>query len=195
MKPITSVLVGIDYSENGRNALREASRIANWNSSKLVCFHVIEEEVIREFRRNPEFDERSNLDAALSRLEVYVADLVGAGHDIECKTVIGHPYKEFLDAIEAHRTDLLVLGSHGLKKDTPRRVGTLAARCARKAPVDVLLVRERQVEPFRSIVACVDFSENSIRAAYRAADIAIQDNASLTLYHTFRSPIHVAADA
>jgi hypothetical protein len=42
-------------------------------------------------------------------------------------------------------------------------------------------------------VACVDFSENSIRAAYRAADIAFQDNAVLELFHIYRSPIYAAA--
>ena len=32
MKNIKTILVGIDYSENSRSALREASRIANWKS-------------------------------------------------------------------------------------------------------------------------------------------------------------------
>ena len=57
MKDITSIVVGIDYSENSANALREASRIANWNDASLVCLHVLDEEVIEVFREQGEFDE------------------------------------------------------------------------------------------------------------------------------------------
>lgn len=195
MNKMKTVIVGIDYSDNSERALREASRIANWMDSKLVCLHVIEDEILQEFRGTPTFDESGVLDSALRRLELHVANTVGAGHDIECKAVIGHPFKECLASIDATGADLLVLGSHGLKKDNPRRVGTLASRCIRKAPVDVLLVRQVQDGPFRSILACVDFSENSLRAAYRAADIAVQDNAALELYHVYRSPIYIASEA
>ncbi|MGK0187190.1 MAG: universal stress protein E [Verrucomicrobiales bacterium] len=195
MKDSTTILVGIDYSENSENALREASRIANRNDSKLVCLHVIEQEIIDEFRKNSAYDEHGVLDAAVRRLEAYVGETIGAGHDIECRTVVGHPFGEFLAAVDTTDVELLVLGSHGLKKENPRRVGTLATRCIRKAPVDVLLVRARQQDPFRNIVACVDFSKNSIRAAYRAADLAIQDNAPLELIHIYRSPIYAATEA
>jgi nucleotide-binding universal stress UspA family protein len=69
MNEINSIVVGIDYSENCANALREASRIANWNDAKLVCLHVIEEDIIRDFRLNETFDEQRVLDAAKERVE------------------------------------------------------------------------------------------------------------------------------
>ena len=62
-------------------------------------------------------------------------------------------------------------------------------------PVDVLLVRERENAPFRNILACVDFSENSIRAAYHAAAIAEQDKAAIELLHVYRTPVYTAPDA
>jgi nucleotide-binding universal stress UspA family protein len=114
---------------------------------------------------------------------------------MECKVVAGHPFGEVLSTIEATGAELLVLGSHGLKSDDFRRIGMLARRCVRKVPADVLLVRERQHEPFRCVVACVDFSENSIRAAYRAVDIAIQENAALEILHIYCPPIYPATDA
>lgn len=188
------ILVGIDYSSNSKNALQEAARIANWNNTALCCLHVIEEEIIDSFRDTESFDEPAVLQAALTRLEEYVAEVLGAGREIHCRVEIGHAFKELVSAINASGSRLLVLGSHGLGKSDPKRTGTFASRCVRKAPVDVLLVRERQSDPFSNIVACIDFSENSIRSAYRAAEIASQDKSALELLHIYRSPIAAAAD-
>ena len=88
--------------------------------------------------------------------------------------------------IKDHHPETLVLGSHGLKTPYFEQVGALASRCIRQAPVEVLLIRDGQGKPFQSIGACVDFSENSIRAAHRAAEIALQDSAQLQLIHVFR---------
>lgn len=195
MKDITSIVVGIDYSENSANALREASRIANWNDATLVCLHVLDEEVIEVFRERGEFDEPGVRATALQHLEAFVTETVGAGHDLHCQICVGHPFKEILVALAARDAELLVLGSHGIEISSADRIGALANRCIRKAPVDVLLVRERQKEPFRCVVACVDFSESSIKAAHHAAEIARQDNAALELLHIFRSPIYDAPEA
>ena len=42
VEPLRTILVGIDYSENSANALRESARIADSNGAKLVCLHVVE---------------------------------------------------------------------------------------------------------------------------------------------------------
>ena len=56
------------------------------------------------------------------------------------------------------------------------------------------MVRQRQKEPFRMIVACVDFSENARRAALRAAEVACQDGAQLELLTVYQVPIIAAAE-
>ncbi|MGI9242958.1 MAG: universal stress protein [Verrucomicrobiales bacterium] len=194
MSEFTSIIVGIDYSENSANALREASRIANWNDAKLLCLHIFDEEIFGEFRDHDEFDESAVRAAALGHLQEFVAKTIGAGHEIECQISVGHPFEEILSAVEARGADLLVMGSQGQEMNASGRTGVLSSRCARKAPVDVLLVRERQSEPFRNIVACVDFSENSIRAAHHAASIALQDKAALELLHVYRPPVYIAPE-
>ena len=195
MKEFNSIAVGIDYSAPSASALREASRIANWNDAKLTCFHIFDEEIVDEFRSQDGFDEAAVTATALQHLEKFVADEVGAGHDIQCQIAVGHPFKLILSTVEACEADLLVMGTHGMETKVAERTGVLASRCARKAPVDVLLVRERENEPFRSILACVDFSDNSIKAAHHAAAIAVQDNAALELLHVYRSPVYSAPDA
>ena len=194
MKTARSIIVGIDYSANSKNALAEAARIAHWNDGKLLCLHVFDEEIFDAFRAGEGFDEEGVKKAAQEALEKYVADAIGSGHQVDCQIKVGHPFRELVVAVEARAADLLVLGSRGLDVDAANRTGALASRCVRKAPVDVLLVRERQIEPFRNIVACTDFSENSIRAAHLAAEIARQDSAALELLHIYRSPVYNAPD-
>ena len=67
----------------------------------------------------------------------------------------------------------LVMGAKGSKNE-PHRVGAIAAKCVRKAPVDVLVVREDAQGPFKKIVTCVDFSENSAKAVQCALHVAQQ---------------------
>jgi universal stress protein E len=195
MKKLNHILVAIDYSENSKNALREASRIANKSNGRLICLHVIDEDIAEVFRSKNKLDEPGVIEVATNNLEAFVGDTIGSGHDVEWRVAIGYPFKEIVDTLNSTGANLLVLGSHGLSSDSPNKVGTLAKRCVRKAPSDVLLVRERQEDPFRCILACVDFSENSIKAAYDAAQLAVQDKATLELLHIFPTPPNLYPDA
>lgn len=194
MKYKQCILVGVDYSPCSENALREAARIASWNDTPLCCFHIVDEEVFECLRDVEGFDEQAILDSATERLKTHVREVIGSEHEFRAWVKIGHPFEELLKAVEGSGSNLLVMGSHGLSENTPGRTGAFASRCVRKAPLDVLLVRGRQVTPFSTVVACVDFSENSIRGAYRAAEISAQDGAALELLHIYRSPISAASD-
>ncbi len=194
MKNIKTILVGIDYSENSRSALREASRIANWNNANLVCLHILEEDVMHALRLTEEFEENVIRQQAHERLENYVAETLAGGHDIDCRVHVGKPFQEVLAAIEFTDPELIVLGTHGLASNDPGHVGPLARRCVRRLPINVLLVQERQQEPFSRIVACIDFSDTSIKAAHLAAEIAAQDQGVLELLHIYRNAINAARD-
>jgi nucleotide-binding universal stress UspA family protein len=51
-------------------------------------------------------------------------------------------------------------------------------------------VRQRQAGPFRSIVACVDFSDTSLRALDIAMDIAAEEGAALHILYVYADPWH-----
>ncbi len=194
MQPFTNILVGIDYSKNSENALREAARIAGWNDGELHCVHIIEDEVISIFRKQKDFDEFSVMKTALKHLEEHVENILGSNHRCQCHLRTGHPFKEMLEEIKRRNTSLLVLGSQGLASRDTDTMGALAQRCVRKAPVEVLLVRKHQQTPYQRIIVCVDFSETSKRAAYIAADITIQDNAHVELLHIHSPPSYPYGD-
>jgi nucleotide-binding universal stress UspA family protein len=52
----------------------------------------------------------------------------------------------------------------------------------------VLLVRATEPHPFRSIAACIDFSETSGRALEQAIRVAALDGAALHILHVFQDP-------
>ena len=189
-----SILVGIDYSPPSINALREAARIANACDLSLICYHVLDQDILADFQSHEAYDENGILEFAYEKIETFIRDVIGTAHDIEAFVNIGNPFLETLKLIKEHNPETLVLGSRGFGTIVPHTVGALASKCVRKAPVEVLLIRKDQDKPFHAIIACIDFSDNSIRAAHRAAEIARQDGAQLRLVHIYRPPIYADSD-
>ncbi len=189
-----SILVGIDYSDQSKNALLAASRMANARNLPLVCYHVLDKEVLSQVKNMDAETESGILNFAEEKVAAFIREIIGTGRDITIEVLLGNPFKLTLDQIEKHHAVTLVLGSGGYSSEEGHHVGALASRCIRKAPVEVLLVRNYQDHPFEDIVACVDFSENSNRAVHRAATIAAQDKARLKLIHVFRPPAYAETE-
>ena len=85
------------------------------------------------------------------------------------------------------------MGAKGSRNE-PHRIGTIAAKCIRKAPVDVLVVRDDAQGPFSRILACVDMSENSGKAVRAAFHLAQQDQASVDCLHVYQSAVAMSLD-
>lgn len=183
MKDLKHVVVGMDFSDPSRNAIREAARIAKWDHAALIAAYIFDSDVLEELDRHAFDIEQDVLAEAEGKMMAELEELLGPEHGVEPHFAIGHPVQGVMRALKEHSAELLVLGSHGITSDDIHRVGILASKCVRKAPVNVLLVRERQVEPFRKVVACVDFSPTSAKAAAHALHIAQQDGAELEFLH------------
>jgi len=67
-------------------------------------------------------------------------------------------------------------------------LGTVATACVRRSAAPVLLVRDTQTGPYRTVVACVDFSDTSLNAVRHAAAIAEREHAELHVLHVFDAP-------
>jgi nucleotide-binding universal stress UspA family protein len=192
MQQLTSIVVGIDFTAGAAAALREAIRIAAWNRSRLSVVHVIDTLVVMD------------LEAALSEFQIslreeliaqargewarFAAGIEGAA-SLELQIRINNRTVGIIGAARDAQADLLVVGAYGTHAPETG-IGSIAGGCVRHAPCDVLLVRDHQAGPFRSIVACVDFSPTSLSALDRASRIAAQDGASLHILHVFDAPWH-----
>ena len=182
MKTIHTVLVGIDFSQPSISALKEAQRISRQDKAALVALHTINQESLDDLRKHIDIVFEDVLTEASAKLDDHLEEVLGDSHGIETKVAIGHPFGELRSEAEQRNADLVVIGSQGFG-DTPNRVGTLAGRCIRKLPQNVLLVRGRHGKPFRKIAACVDFSDSAFKATLHAAHLARQDHAPLELFH------------
>jgi nucleotide-binding universal stress UspA family protein len=185
-----SILVAVDYSRTSKMALREAARIANAQEVDIEVMHVIDEDIVKHFTdQKAKFDRVGVLDSEHSRLEKFISDSIGTGKHIKTKVLIGNPFREIIEAVNQKNYSLLALGANGHSNRYSSRAGVLASKCVRKAAIDVLLVRRGHDRPFKSIIACVDFSDNSIEAAYKAGELAALEGAALKLVYVFKPPV------
>ena len=187
-----SIAVGTDYTPCSAVALAQAMRIAAWSNAKLHAVHVIDTTVVIELEGVlSEYQQavRGSLaDAARSAWRDFASAIPGAA-DIAIEVKVNNRVAGVLEHARTARADLLVLGAFGDRRPDVG-FGTLATACVRKSMTDVLLVRDSQKGPFRTIVAGVDFSDTSLKALHRAAQFAAKEGAELHALHLFDAPWH-----
>jgi nucleotide-binding universal stress UspA family protein len=185
MKPIRHIIVAIDFTPRCRVALKEAVRQASINRAVLTAVHVMDENLVRKLNRALSVDKPTIVVQWAAHLEKFIAEAEPAAVAVGIDVVVGHPIRCLTEACRRHDCDLLIMGVRGANSQVPR-VGAVAAKCVRKVPVDVLLVGEDRAGPFKHVLACVDFSENSARAVRAALQIAEKDGAALDCVHVYQ---------
>ncbi|MDP1592375.1 MAG: universal stress protein [Prosthecobacter sp.] len=193
MKKLHHIIAAIDFTPSCRNALREAARRASLDGAAITAVHVMDEFLVHELKKALSADQAAIRADWLERLKKFVAESEVGAVGVNAEVRIGHPFAELVEACRAHTADLLVMGAKGSKNE-PHRVGAIAAKCVRKAPVDVLVVREDAQGPFKKIITCVDFSENSAKAVQCALHVAQQDGGSLDCLHVYQSALAMSLD-
>jgi universal stress protein E len=189
MDRLTSIIAGVDFTPGSAAALAQAVRIAGWNQARLQAVHIIETLVAMDLQggMTPYVQEIEDGLTAEARASwaTFGNDIPGK-NSIEFDVAINNPLAELIRRVNDRKADLLVLGSHGTSPGpTP---GILAAQAVRRVPTRVLLVRDKHAGPFKTIVACVDFSETSRDALDAAVRLAAQDGAALHILHVFHPP-------
>jgi universal stress protein E len=188
MNKLKTILVGVDFSECSRCALEQAVRLAKWNNAGLRLIHAMaapsldaDDDTMQSTL--DELRERMR-EHAIARLAHWAAEAgAPAGHSRE--VINGVPLDVLLTESRTKDADLLVLGITG-ESLMPNGAGTLATKCLRKAGSKVMLVNASHAQPFRRIVACVDFSETSREVVAQAWRVAGRDGAEVHLLHVFQ---------
>ena len=182
------IVAAVDFSDASAEALREADRMCRWNGSDLNVVHAIDSRLIDGLADRLPLNEKEMEDETVLRLGGFVRNTIES-QEGRCRLSVatGHPLQLLMQAVSGDLADLLVMGANG-SDSLAEHIGVIASRCARKAPVDVLLLRQqRRGNPFSRVVACVDFSRHSERAVEQAARIAAHDGAELHLLHVCQS--------
>jgi nucleotide-binding universal stress UspA family protein len=135
------ILLATDLSEASTAATDHAFELAGRLRSPLLIVSVIDPGTLR--RPGGPFGAR--MDQVRSQRESAAADLVARGRrmGVEVTFLIweGDPGEAIVDAAEAERADLVVVGSHGRSGVGRAIVGSVSDHVVRHAPCPVLVVR------------------------------------------------------
>jgi nucleotide-binding universal stress UspA family protein len=175
---IRDIVVGFDFSEGGRNALRAARDLARRVGAKLHIVTAIPGPVRDLAKLQVEMPPR--LFASLQQQVQLLTDVEKLVRD-----AVGEqsPVKTLLAAMDARDADLFVVGDIGLAPEVGRAIGYDTERLIRRSVRPVLVINRHTTFPPARILAPVDFSDSGERVLGKAADFARLFGASLHVLH------------
>jgi nucleotide-binding universal stress UspA family protein len=169
----TRVLVGIDGSEESREAARQAATLVDGELTLFASYDVSPAIVGGTGTNVPDYlDEdlqRKAATDALRRAREEVATASPTG-----KIVRGRPADALISEVEREHDTLLVVGSHGHGRVAGFVLGSTATEVIHKAPCSVLIARRRNVgDGFpNKVVVGVDGSPESATAYAVARELS-----------------------
>jgi nucleotide-binding universal stress UspA family protein len=200
MLEVKRILCPLDFSEFSVRAYRHALSLAEHYRAKLIAQHTV------EVWRHPS----ASFAATANLYDEYCQTLRGNGKEQLKEFVQNYTHNEvqpelivdegiaadsILSSAQEHKSDLIVMGTHGLRGFDRLMLGSVTDRVMRRAPCPVLAVREPPHESLAAgqerhclhhlnrILCCTDFSEDSDRALNYAISATAEYDAELTLMH------------
>jgi universal stress protein E len=193
MKTYQHIIVGLDFSPASRAALRTAVRFASFSGTPVTAVHVMDPRLATAIKEAHGFSDEALYEHVSESAKTFMTQSDAGTQLVKVEIDMGHPLEKLSAACQRHQAGLLVLGTRGTEHG-PNQIGAVAVKCLRKAPADVLLVREELTTPFRRITACVDFSETSAKAVRAARVIAEHDHSDLSCLFIYQSALALSLD-
>lgn len=166
-KVFSRVLVGIDGSEESREAARQAATLTEGRLTLLGAYNIASSLVGGTgFGVPAYYDEDLQRDSATAAVQ-QVRQEVGAA-DATGKIAKGVVWKVLVDEAERAEDTLIAVGSHGLGRMAGIVMGSVATEVIHRAPCSVLVARKRSDAFPNKIVVGIDGSPQSL-AAYAVA--------------------------
>lgn len=183
MKPIVAA---IDFSNSSPLVLRHALLVSDMTGADLISVHVLDEGRIDFIMSSREEGGDPALlgDQAKEKFN-RLAAAEAPGRHVTFRVEIGKPAETMAGVLEEVSAGLLVIGANDMTK---KRLGSVAARCVRTSPCDVLVLRDWQGGNFRKIVVCNDFSKPASRAIAAGTAIAASHGASIEIVNVIYPP-------
>jgi len=186
---VHDIFFATDFTKTSSKAFKYVKAIARHFQASVTSAHVLRASVHDwpKFGTDPAYKklycETKQMLDKLSR------QLHQAGFQANEVLLEGDPVDGILKAIKHHKTDLLVLGTHG-SRDLERLVlGSTAEEILRKVSCPVLTVGPnvgdpyRGAVPFRHILLTTDFSPESAAAAPYAFLLAAEPASQISICH------------
>lgn len=190
------ILVAVDGSESGRNALLQAFRLAVEEKCWITVTSVV-----------PPFTGDLDLtgvrgDVLASLAKPYEDALRDAEELARVERVLiktvreeGETYERIVDLADAENCDIIVMGRRGLKKIDRTLVGSVTARIIGHARQDVLVVPGGTTLGWKKILVGTDGSKYSGIAIDKAVDFAKAYGGALVVLSVVDVPTEFYAEA
>lgn len=180
MKTLSTILCATDFGSSAHGAFMQALRIAQTHGARVDLLHVA---------HVPHYTRRDTLGVTGRDAGRQLRDIAleAGSHDMEVllnqlsqsdrqrvtpHSSFGEPLPTILQHAEAHRSDLIVLGSSGKARISRYVLGGTAAKVVRGAECPVMCVPNDDARPFKRILVASDFSDCSKRALEAGAFLA-----------------------
>ncbi|MFC5387102.1 universal stress protein [Aquamicrobium segne] len=185
---IKTIIAAIALEHGEHQVARRAIRLAADNGAKLVLAHAIES--LPE--SDPDLPSPVNQEAIANVLSAEaIASLKQMAESAAVQTKIevecGKADQLIERLIRHHAADLLVIGPGKPQNLREKIFGSTADRVVRTGLCPIVIVKRAIDEPYRRVIAAIDFSPMSFAAAQTAVQIA--PSAKLELIHALEIPL------
>lgn len=187
-----NIVVGVDFSDDSRRALRQAAVIARKWGHLLHVVHVVDDKFFEREMDEVYLTKEVIASAANEALEAEIAELDCPLPSIHRFVLIGDPVETLVYQVKKLGADMIVMGRQGHHSKTTRDPGSTSRRVASYVGCPAYLVDCHQAVEPEAVVACCDFSESSHWESVVAADWASETGAKLHLLHVIPSMGDVA---
>jgi nucleotide-binding universal stress UspA family protein len=197
MSNIRCIVAATDFSTFSERAVQRAAHIARQHDAELHLLHVVRPlDLYPSLTLAPdtfspvEFGQRDQVlqEAEHTRLDDMASGLTRQfGIRVRAVTRLGRPHTNIAAYAQEASADLLVAGSRGENTLMDLFLGSTAFRLLRQASCPVLIVKNPADEPYRQVLAAVDFSP--VSAAVVAHALALAGAAPVEALHVLGSEV------
>ncbi|MDO9386460.1 MAG: universal stress protein [Thiobacillus sp.] len=192
MPSIRCIVAATDFSEFSERAMRRAARIAQQHNAELHLLHVVRPlDLYPSLTLTPDAFSHSDQElqqAEQTRVETMATALSAQfGIRVLPVTRIGRAHTEIAGYVQEVAADLVAAGARGESTLMDLFLGSTASRLLRVATCPVLIVKNPVDEPYRKVLAAVDFSP--VSAAVLSHAFALADGARVETLHVLGSEV------
>jgi nucleotide-binding universal stress UspA family protein len=163
MPSLRCIVAATDFSAFSERVVQRAAHLAKQHQAELHVLHVVRPlDLYPGLTLAPdEFGHHDEelLQAEQTRVEAMATSLASQlGIRVHSVTRLGRAHTEIAAYAQEVSADLLAAGARGENTIMDLFLGSTASRLLRVAPCPVLIVRKPADEPYRQVLAAVDFS-------------------------------------
>jgi nucleotide-binding universal stress UspA family protein len=153
--------------------------LAKATGAELALLHVVDDDQPQDLLQLEIREAQRILDGQIGA----IAEL--ADSNARAVVVAGDAFDGILRTATTMGADLIVMGAHRKQLLRDIFIGTTIERVIRLGCFPVLMVNQEPAQPYRTMLAAIDFSEHSAAALQQAMSLGMTDEGSVTLLHAF----------